>query len=722
MSTSRSRVLTSTFVFTMAAVVSTHAASNAQPPSASLAANPFAAPSTLPYHLPDFAHIKDADFVPALEQGMATQRREVHAIAHNPEPPGFENTIVALERSGALLERTLRVFSNFTSMKSDPELDKAQQDMAPKLAAHQDAIDLDPVLFARIDTLYQRRASLKLDPESEQLLERYYKIFVHAGARLSAADRATLKHYNATSATLTTKFQQTVLKAAKDGAVVVDNVADLDGLSREQIGAAAAAARARGLSGKWLIALQNTTIQPVLANLKNRALRERIFRASVARGNGGADDNTATIAKLVSLRAKRAQLLGFPSHAVYVLEEEDAGTPKAVNEILAQIAQPALTAARREAADIQQLIDAQAQANRSMPFELQPWDWAFYAEQVRKAHFDFDEAQVKPYFELDRVLKNGVFYAAHELYGVTFTERTDLPVYDSAVRTFEVRDADGSPLGLFLIDYFARDNKQGGAWENAYVSESKLFGLHAVVANQLNIPRPDAGQPVLLTFDEVTTMFHEFGHALHDIFSIAQYPTLSGTNVPPDFGEYPSQFNEMWAREPAVLAHFARHYQTDEPMPRALLDKVLAATKYGQGYATIEYLAAAMLDQSWHQIGAAQAPGADQVMAFEAHALVQDGIDYAPVPPRYHSAYFSHIFAGDDYAAGYYAYLWSEVLARDTGQWFRSHGGLTRANGDVFRSKVLSRGRTQEPAVLFGEFYGKPDIGPLLDYRGLSSP
>jgi peptidyl-dipeptidase Dcp len=512
MSTFRNSVLNSAFALAMLAVASTHAASS--PAAAPAAANPFAAPSTLPYQMPDFAHIKDADFAPALEQGMAIQRREVRAIAQNKEPATYENTIVALERSGQQLNRAAAVFFNFTSMRSDPVLDKVQQDMAPKLAAHR-----DPQLFASIDKMYQHRASLNLDPESKQLLERDYKSFVHGGARLSAADRVKLKEYNAQSATLTTKFQQAVLKGAKDGAVVVDNVTELDGLSPEEIGAAAATAKARGLSDKWVIALKNTTIQPVLANLKSRSLRERIFRASVARGIGGADDNTATIAQIVSLRAKRAQLLGFASHAAYSLEEESAGTPEAVNKILGQIAPAALTAAKREAAEIQQLINSQAEASHSKRFDLQPWDWAFYAEQVRKARFDFDEAQVKPYFELDRVLKDGVFYAAHELYGVTFAERKDLPVYDPAVRVFEVKDADGSPLALLLTDYFARDNKQGGAWENAYVSESKLFGVHAVVANQLNIPKPEAGQPVLLTFDEVTTMFHEFGHALHDIFS-----------------------------------------------------------------------------------------------------------------------------------------------------------------------------------------------------------
>lgn len=722
MSTYRTSLLTLTFVLALSSLPSTRATSSPQSSSAPLTGNPFAATSTLPYHFPDFARIKDSDFAPALERGMAEQISEVEVIANQSDPPSFENTIVALERSGMVLDRATKVFFNFTSIKSDPVLDKVQQDMAPRLSAHQDAIDLNPLLFSRIDKLYQQRSQLNLDPESRQLLERYYKSFVHAGARLSAVDQKTLKAYNAQSATLTTQFQQAVLKATKNNAVVVKSLAELEGLSEEQIGSAAATAKARGLTGQWVITLENTTIQPVLANLKNRALRERIFRASVSRGIGGANDTTAIIAKLVALRAQRAHLLGFPSHAAYALEEEGAGTPDSVNRLLAQIAAPALAAAKQEAAEIQQSINAQAQAGHQAAFELQPWDWAFYAEQVRKSRFDFDGAAVKPYFELDRVLKDGVFYAAHELYGVTITERTDLPVYDPTVRTFEVKDADGSPLALFLTDYFARDNKQGGAWENPYVTASTLFGQHAVVANQLNIPKPEAGQPVLLTFEQVTTMFHEFGHALHDIFSTAKYPTLSGTNVPADFVEYPSQFNEMWAREPRVLAHFARHFQTGEAMPKPLYDKVIAAQKYGTGYATTEYVSAAMLDQSWHQLTPAQAPKADQVMAFEANALLQNRIDYAPVPPRYHSTYFSHIFAGDSYAAGYYAYLWSEVLARDSGQWFHGHGGLTRANGDFFRAKILSRGRTEEPEILFRDFYGKPDVGPLLEYHGLATP
>jgi peptidyl-dipeptidase Dcp len=688
------------------------------------AGGPFASPSTLPLQLPDFRQIKDADFAPAFEAGIAEQLREASTIAHNPSAPTFENTLVALERSGQMLTRVKNVFFNLTQSNSDPAIEQLERHMAPRLAAQQDTIYLDPALFTRIDNLYQQRESLNLDSESRQLLERYYITFVRAGARLTSTEKAQLRRYNEQIATLSTQFQQTVLKASKDGGVIVKSAAELDGLTPEQIDAAASAAEARGLTGQWLISLEHTTIQPLLADLKNRALRERIFRAAVQRGSGGIDDNTATIEKLVRVRAQRAQLLGYQSHADYILKDSEAGTPAAVNGLLAKIAPAALAMARREAADLQALINEQAERSNGAALELQPWDWAFYADQIRNSRYGFDEAQVKPYFELDRVLKDGVFYAAHELYGITITERTDLPVYEPSVRIFEVWDADGSPLALFLADYFARDNKQGGAWEQTFVNQSKLLGQNAVIVNNLNIRKPHPGQPVLLTFDEVTTMFHEFGHALHDMFSTAVYPTLAGTNVPPDFVEYPSQFNEMWAREPKVLTHFARHFQTGEPMPQGLLDKVLAAERYGEGYATTEYLAAAMLDQSWYQISASQTPRADQVMAFEARALQKNDIDYALVPPRYHAPYFLHSFSADaDYSASYYAYLWSEVLARDTGQWFHDHGGLTRSNGDTLRSKVLARGRTQEPKVLFEDFYGKPpDIGPLLEYRGLSIP
>ena len=684
-----------------------------------MADNPFAAPSTLPFELPPFDRIHDADYTPALEAGMREELREVETIAHDPRPPTFRNTIVALERSGQLLERVTTTFSSLNACNTDAQMQKIETEMAPKLAAHQDEIHLNAALFARIDSLYRKRSTLGLDPESLQLLTRYHTRFVRAGARLAPKEQARLRAINEQLSTLTTRFRQNVLKATADGAVVVDNVAELDGLTPVQIGAAAQAAADRGLTGKWVIALQNTTQQPLLASLTNRSLRERIYRASVGRGLSGDTDNRGVITQIVQLRAERARLLGYPDHAAYVLEDESAGNPTAVADMIRQVAPAALKRAREEAADIQKLIDAQAAARGAAAFTLQPWDWMFYAEQVRKAHYDFDQAQVAPYFELERVLHDGLFYAAHELYGLSFKERKDLPVYQPDVRIFEVSDADGKPLALFIADYFARDNKQGGAWMNSYVQQSTLLKRRPVVANHLNIPKPQAGQPVLLTFDEVTGMFHEFGHAIHGMLSSVHYPTLSGTSVPRDFVEYPSQYNEMWAREPKVVAHYAHDYRSGEPMPPALLAKVLAAQKFNQGYATLEYLEAAQIDLAWHLIDGAQAPAAPEVPAFEMSALTAAGLDYAPVPPRYHSDYFSHIFAGG-YSAGYYAYLWSEVLARDTGQWFHTHGGMTRENGATLRRMVLSRGRTADPQLLFRKFYGRaPDIEPLLEYRGL---
>ena len=682
--------------------------------------NPFARPSTLPFELPPFDRIRDEDYTPAFEAGMREQLKEVAAIAHNRQPATFENTIVALERSGRVLDRVGTVFFNLTSCNTDPKMQEIDTVMAPKLAAHNDAIFLDAALWARVDKLYAQRASLKLDPESLQLLTRYHVQFVRAGAQLSAAEQKRLRAINEELSTLTTRFRQNVLKATADGAVVVDKAGDLDGLTPVQIGAAAQAAADRGLKDQWIIALQNTTNQPSLASLTSRELRERIYRASIGRGLSGATDNREVIAQVVKLRAERARLLGYPDHAAYVLEDESAGNPAAVEGMIRQVASAALARARAEAADIQKLIDAQAAARGVPSFTLEPWDWSFYAEQVRKAHYAFDQAQVAPYFELEHVMRDGLFYAAHELYGLSFRERKDLPVYQADVRVFEVSDADGKPLALFLADYFARDNKQGGAWMSGYVSQSKLLGQRPVVANHLNIPKPQAGQPVLLTFDEVTGMFHEFGHALHGMLSDVRYPYLSGTAVPRDFVEYPSQYNEMWAREPKVVEHYAHDYRSGAPMPAELLAKVLSAQKFNQGYATLEYIEAAKVDLAWHLINASQAPAAAAVTGFEAAALKDAGLDYAPIQPRYHSGYFSHIFAGG-YSAGYYAYLWSEVLARDTGQWFHAHGGLTRENGDTLRRMVLSRGRTEDPQVLFRNFYGRePDIGPLLEYRGLA--
>ena len=685
------------------------------------AANPFAAESALPYRLPPFGRIGDADYLPAFKAGMAEQKREVAAIAGNAAAPSFENTVVALERSGRLLERVAKVFFNINQANSNETTLKIEEEMAPQLAAHEDAILLDAALFARVDAVYRQRAALAEGSEARQLLERTYTRFVRAGARLGAADQARLRRINEELATLSTRFRQNVLKASADAAVVFDRAEDRAGLGADDVAAAAAAAATRGLKGKWLVTLENTTVQPLLAHLAGRAQRERIYRASIGRALAGEFDNRPVVARMVRLRAERARLLGYATHADYVLADENAATPQAVNKILAEVGRAGAARARREAAAIQRRIDDEAQAKHSAAFTLQPWDWPYYAEQVRRAEYDFDEAQVKPYFELERVLRDGVFYAAHELYGLSFKERHDLPAYRPDVRVFEVFDADGSPLALFLADYFARDNKQGGAWMDSFVDQSRLLGSRAVVVNNLNLRQPGAGQPVLLSFDEVTTLFHEFGHALHGMLSSVEYPSLSGTDVPRDFVEFPSQFNEMWAREPAVLAHFARHFRSGEAMPPALFDKVLAAQHFDQGYATTEYIEAAMLDQSLHQIAPEQAPAADGVMAFEAAALEKTGIALPAVPPRYHTAYFLHIFA-DDYSSGYYAYLWSEVLARDSGRWFHQHGGLTRANGDVFRAKILSRGHTRNTKALFEDFYGGPaDVAPLLEYRGLDA-
>jgi peptidyl-dipeptidase Dcp len=681
--------------------------------------NPLLEPSGLPYQMPPFDRIRVSDYAPAFEEAMREQLQEVAAIVHNPKPPTFENTIVALDRSGQALQRVGFIFDELNSNNTNDEMQKIDTEMAPKRSAQRDAIYLDRALWQRVDAVYEKRASLKLDPESAQLLTRWHARFVRAGARLVAADQARLRALNAQVAALTTKFGQNVLKATTDGAITVGNIEDLTGLTAEQVSAAAQAAQARGLKGKWLITLQNTTQQPLLAHLDNRTLRERIFKASVERGLGGAADNRAVVTGIVKARAERAALLGYDSHAAYAIEDESAATPAAARELLLKIAPAAVAHAKSEAADLQELIDRQAKAKGIPSFTLQPWDWEFYSEQVRKARYDFDQSQVAPYFELNRVVQDGVFYAAHELYGLTFKERKDLPVYQPDVRVYEVFDADGSGLGLFIADYFARDNKQGGAWMNAYVEQSRLLKRKVVVSNNLNIPKPGAGQPVLLTFDEVTALFHEFGHALHGLLSDVEYPTLASPETPPDFVEFPSQFNEMWAREPQIVAHYAHHYQSGASMPPELLAKVLKAQQFNQGYATTEYVAAALLDLAWYQLHASQVPASDEVPAFEAAALKEAGVDYAPVPPRYHTTYFRHIF-NDQYSAGYYAYLWSEVLARDTGAWIHAHGGITRANGDELRRSVLSRGRTAEPLELFRNLYGRgPDIGPLLEYHGL---
>src|SRR5258708_4060524 len=690
-------------------------------PSALAADNPFAAPSTLPYGLPPFDRIRDSDYMPAYQAGMAQELAEVAAIVSTPDPPTFENTVLALERSGRLLDRVRKAFVNLNASNGDEAMRKLETELAPLLAAHQDAIDLNPKLFARLDQLYGERAHLLLDTESFQLLMRQHKGMVRAGAKLPEAAKVRLRAYNAEISTLMAQFRQRLLQASADGAVVADSAAELEGLTQTELGAAADAATARGLKGKWLLALVNTTTQPMLAELRNRALRERLYRAAVNRGVGGSDDTTGIVARLVKLRAERARLLGYPNHAASVLDDETAGTPAAADAMLRQIAPAARAGAEREAATIQKLIDSQAPGGRAGA-PLQPWDWDFYSEQVRQAHYDFDEAQIRPYFELERVLRDGVFYAAHELYGLSFRERTDLPMYGPDIRVFEVFDAGDKPLGLYIADFFARDNKQGGAWMDNYVDQSHYFGQQPVIVNNLNVPKPAAAEPVLLSFNDVTGLFHEFGHAMHGMLSDVKYESLAGTRTPRDFVEYPSQYNEMWAREPAVLAHYARHYQTGEPMPASLLQKILAARNFNQGHGYTERLAAAGIGLALHEVTPAQAPAAKDLPAFEQAALRKAGLALRTVPARYHASYFRHVF-GDEYSAGYYAYTWSEVLARDTGDWLHRHGGLTRENGEVLRAKILSRGRTQEPSELFREFYGRePDVGPLLDYYGLSLP
>ena len=675
--------------------------------------NPFFALSALPYHMPQFDKIRNEDYVPAFNEAMRQQLAEVKAIADNPAAPTFDNTIVALDRSGQMLDRVNKTFSNLHSCNTNDKLDAIDSKMSPKLAAHSDTIFLNAKLYARVKTLYEQRDKLGLDPESAYLLERYHTDFVRAGAELSPADKARLKKLNAELAQWSSKYQQNVLKEVDASAVVVDSKAELDGMSESEIAAAADRAKARGLAGKYVIALVNTTGQPPEAELTNRALRQRIYEASIARGSrGGKFDNRAVVLKMVTLRAVRAKLLGYPSHAAYQLEDETAKTVPAVNKLLDDLAKPAVANAKKEAAAMQEIIDKE---NGS--FKLAAWDWDYYTEKVRKARYDFDESQLKPYFELESVMHDGVFYAANKLYGITLKERHDLPVYNPDVRTFEVFDADGKPLALFIYDLYARSNKQGGAWMNEYVSQSDLTGNRPVVANHINIPKPPAGEPTLLTVDEVVTMFHEFGHALHGMFSNVRYPRFAGTSVPNDFVEYPSQVNEMWAVWPEVLKNYAKHYKTGEPIPQALLDKVMATRKFNQGFATTEYLSASLLDQRWHQLTPEQVP--TDVLAFEADALKQAGVDFAPVPPRYRTTYFSHAFSGG-YSAGYYAYIWSEELVADSINWFKENGGLQRKNGDWFRSTLLSRGGSADAMGLFRNFRGRdPILEPLLERRGL---
>ena len=677
--------------------------------------NPFAQPSELSLYYPPFDAVGNEDYEPAFEAGMAQHLEEIDAIVAQDAAPSFDNTIVKLELAGQLLNRVSRVFFALSGAHTNDQIQALQQKIAPQLAAHDDAIVLNADLFARIQALFADRAELGLTPEAVRLIEQYHTDFVRAGAALSREGKSRLREINGELASLQTKFSQNVLNEVNAMALVVDSREELTGLDAALIDAAAKEAVSRDLAGKYVIPLLNTSGQPALSSLQNRAVRERLYQASVARGTrGGEFDNTQTLSSVLKLRAERAQLLGYATHADYVLEDATAQTTQAVNERLAALAPPAAANARREARDLQAMVEASGG-----DFDLAAWDWQYYSEKLRQERYAFDESQLRPYFELDNVLQRGVFFAAGELYGLRFSERFDLPVYHEDVRVFDVLEEDGSQLGIFIGDFYARPSKRGGAWMNAYVPQSRLLRTQPVVANHLNITKPAEGVATLLSFDEVTTLFHEFGHALHGLFSDVDYPSFSGTRVPRDFVEYPSQVNEMWATWPSVLANYAVHFETDEAMPQELLDKVLAAQKFNQGFATTEYLAASLLDQALHQLTPETVPDAGEIVQFEADALAAAGVDLAEVPPRYRSAYFSHIMGG--YSAGYYSYIWSEVLDADSVEWFKENGGLERRNGDHFRATLLSRGGSKEAMSLFRDFRGRDaDVTPLLNRRGLN--
>ena len=675
--------------------------------------NPFYSPSTLPFQAPPFDKIKDEDYQPAIEAGMAEQLTEIQAIADNPAAPTFENTLVAMEKTGLLLQRAMAAFGAVSGANTDPVLEKVRTDEAPKLAAHDDAIYLNAKLFARVAAVYKQRESLKLDPESLRLLEVTYDRFVRSGANLSESDKTELKKLNGDISTLSAAFSTKLLEATKQGAYSTTDKAALAGLSDAQITAAAQAAQSRKQEG-YVLPLQNTTQQPDLASLSVRSTREAIFGKSWNRTErGDANDTRDTISRIAQLRARRAQLLGYPNHAAWKLGDQMAKTPEAALKFMDALVPGATAKAAIEGKDIQDVIDAQKGG-----FTLQPWDWEFYSEQVRKAKYDLNESEIKPYFELNNVLENGVFYAANQLYGITFKERKDIPVYQSDVRVFEVSDADGKPLALFYCDYFKRDNKNGGAWMDSLVPQSKLLGTLPVVFNIANLPKPPPGEPALITYSDVTTMFHEFGHALHGMFADTEYPSLSGTATAADFVEFPSQFNEHWALYPAVLDHYARHYKTGMPMPAELAAKIRKAQTFNQGYLLTELVAAAELDMQWHTLPAS-AP-LQQPDTFQKQALEKTHLLLSAVPPRYRSSYFAHIWGGAGYSAGYYAYLWAEMLDDDAYQWFEENGGLTRANGDRFRQMILSRGNTEDLAKMYAAWRGKdPSVEPMMKDRGL---
>ena len=673
-------------------------------------ANPFAQRSTLEYELPPFAQIKEEHYLPAFYEGCAAQLAEVQAILDAPGAATFENTIVALEKSGQYLMRMLLVFYNKSSSDTNDALDAIEEEIAPKLAAHQDAINLNPALFKRIKDLYEARESLGLNSEDAWLLERYFKDLIHAGAHLTDAQRSRLKELNEELSSLETQFSKNVLADTNDLAVLVETVEELDGLSENEIAAAAAAAKDRGHDGKWLIGMVNFTGNPVLDSLTNRDLRKKIMQASLLKANrANENDNKPVLLKMVKLRAERAKLFGKETHAEHVIAVQTAEHPDNVHAMLRKIAPAAVRNAKAEADDLK----------KSAGTDIESWDWGFYTEKVRVEKYNIDTSKMRPYFELERVLHDGVFFAANKLFGVTFKERPDLVTYHPEARAFEVNNEDGTKVGLFIADFYTRDSKRGGAWMNNLVDQNFLFNQLPVVVNNLNIPKPPAGKPTLLTFSETTTLFHEFGHAIHGFLSQVKYPRVSGTSVQRDFVEFPSQVNEMWILWPEVVENYARHHETGEKLPQEWIDSLEAASTFNEGHATTSYLSAAILDLAWHSLNTEQAAKVTDVVAFEAQAIKDYGLDFAPVPTRYRSTYFSHIFAGG-YSSGYYGYIWSEVLDADTVDWFKENGGLKRENGEHFKNTLLGRGGSIDSMQMFRNFRGRDSkIEPLLKRRGL---
>lgn len=677
-------------------------------------ANPFYEASTLQYQAPDFSIIKDEHFLPAFTEGMAQQMAEIEKIANNPEPPTFENTLVAMEKSGRLLTRVARVFYNLTGTDSNPERRKIQSELAPKMAAHSDNINLNPLLFARVKAIYEQRDDLNLDPESLRLTEVYYERFVRAGALLSEDQKTAIRELNEEHSKLTTQFAQNLLAETKNIAVLVDSADELSGLRQTQIDSAAAAAEAAGHEGKYLLSITNTTRQPVLSQLHNRELRQRVWEASAFRAQSGEFNNLPIVSRLAQLRAERAALLGYPNWATYGLKTQMAKTPEAVFDMLGSMVPAVVDNTKKELDYINAMIK-----ERGGDFEAEPWDWEYYAEFVRQARYDLDENEVKQYFEFNRVLEDGLFYMLYRLYGIRFESRPDLPVYHPDVKAYEVFDADGSSLAIFYADYFAREGKRGGAWMSSFVGQSHLLDTKPVVVNVMNIPKAPEGSPTLISYDHTTTIFHEIGHGIHGMFSNVKYPTLAGTSVSRDFVEFPSTFEEDWAKDPEVLANYAKHYETGEPIPKELLDKILRSRSFNQGFDTLEYMSAALLDMEWHSLSAEQE--LQDVNQFEQQALEKHGVNLSAVPPRYKSTYFSHSMGGG-YSAGYYAYMWSEILAADAFAYMQTRGGLNRENGNHYRKNILEVGNSRPTMDSYKAFRGQePTTEALLIRRGLKT-